>query len=120
MCLSLATCDAPRDDLDAGRKCLPQQLADFAGLLNESHERAKAEFQRLNLAITLHVVRSKGGAFYRPDAPADLLWLAGKRDFAGSAAGLSDRESTGRSRWGFGVDLPKNSPVRLGSRRRVE
>jgi len=68
-----------------------QQITDFVGLLSESPERAKAEFQRLNLAITLHTVRSKGRQFYRADARADLPWLAGTRDFVGSAVGLSDR-----------------------------
>jgi len=68
-----------------------QQITDFVGLLNESPTRAKAEFQRLNLAVTLHVVRENGRQFYRADARADLPWLTGTADFAGSAARLSDR-----------------------------
>jgi site-specific DNA recombinase len=70
-----------------------QQLSDLAGLLTDTPERAKAEFQRLKLAITLHVVRSRGRAFYRADARADLPWLAGTHDLSGSAVGRSHRQS---------------------------
>jgi site-specific DNA recombinase len=66
-----------------------QQIADLVGLLNESPERAKAEFQRLNLAITLRVIRGEGRPFYRAEGRADLPWLTGMCDLTGSAVGLS-------------------------------
>lgn len=84
-------------------------LADLAGLLADSPERAKAEFQRLKLAITLHVVGSKGRPFYRAEGCADLPWLAGTQDLSGAAVGRSLPVSAGSSRWGFTVDLPANN-----------
>ena len=68
-----------------------QQLDDLVGLLADSPERAKAEFQRLQLAITLHVVRSQGVPFYRAEGRADLPWLAGTHDLSDAAVGLSRR-----------------------------
>jgi hypothetical protein len=68
-----------------------QQLSDLGGLLKESAEQARAEFLRLNLAVTLHVVQTKGKSFYRAEGRADLPWLSGSADLSGSAVGLSDR-----------------------------
>ncbi len=66
-----------------------QQVGDVVSLLKASREQAKAEFQRLKLAVTLHAVGTNGRLHYRADASAELPWLAGTAEFSGSAAGLS-------------------------------
>lgn len=68
-----------------------QQLSDLGGLLKESAEQARAEFLRLNLAVTLHVVRDGAKPFYRAAGRADLPWLAGTTDLSSAAVGLSLR-----------------------------
>lgn len=68
-----------------------QQLRDLGSLLRESPKHARAEFLRLNLAVTLHVVQTTGKPFYRAEGQADLPWLAGSVDLSGSVVGLSHR-----------------------------
>jgi site-specific DNA recombinase len=68
-----------------------QQVGDLAALMGDTPERARVEFQRLKLAITLRPVRTNGRPHYRAEARADLPWLAVTRDFAGTRTDPSPR-----------------------------
>jgi DNA invertase Pin-like site-specific DNA recombinase len=59
------------------------QIRDLAGLLNETTERAKLEFQRLGLVVTMDPIRDEGDRpFYRATVQAALPALAGTRDLS--------------------------------------
>jgi len=53
-----------------------QQLADVAGLLGETPERAKMEFQRLAVGFMLYPVRDEGAPFLRAVGSGDFEQLA--------------------------------------------
>ena len=95
-----------------------QQLEDLSGLLGESPERAKTEFRRLALAVTMAVVEAMPRPFYRATVAAALPSLAGIRDLSATTVDRLDLRSAGSRPWGFDVDLPANQPG-PGSKRRV-
>jgi hypothetical protein len=90
-----------------------------AGLLSETTERSKTDFQRLGLAVTLEPIRNKGARpFFRASVQAALPSLAGVRDLSMSVVDRSLPQAAGSRTWGFGLDLPANHPGR-GSRRKT-
>src|SRR5262249_13526030 len=55
-----------------------QQLEDLVGLLTATPERTKAEFQRLELRVTMHPQRTKSGrTYYQADVVNSLPCLSG-------------------------------------------
>jgi DNA invertase Pin-like site-specific DNA recombinase len=69
-----------------------QQLEELASLLSEVSPRAKAEFRRLGLTITMQPIHTEGvRPFYRAIGTAIMPFLGGTRDLA--------RSSTPRSGW---------------------
>jgi hypothetical protein len=84
-----------------------QQLADAAGLFAEVPERAKTEFQRLDIEFVLHPVRDKGQPpFLRAVGSGDFEHLAFSQYAAFPTTGSSHQRSTGSRK--FVVDLPAN------------
>ena len=72
-----------------------QQLEDLSGLLGESPERAKTEFRRLALSVTMAVVqREAARPFYRATVAAALPSLAGIRDLSATTVDRLDLQST--------------------------
>jgi site-specific DNA recombinase len=71
-----------------------QQLTDLAGLLSDTPERTKAEFQRLGLRVTMQPTQSEPSRLhYRADVVSSLPWLSGLTDLRGNdatAVGSSD------------------------------
>ena len=61
------------------------QLQDLAGLLAENPQRAKAEFQRLNMQFTVAPVRNEGKPFLRVEGTGDLDALCGPKNLPSSA-----------------------------------
>jgi len=72
-----------------------QQLEDLSGLLGETPERTKLEFQRLGLSVSMAVVHSDAAPrpFYRATVAAALPSLAGIRDLSATAVDRSDLRS---------------------------
>ena len=69
-----------------------RQLRDLVGLLSETPERAKLEFQRIGLAVTMAPIRDEGPRpFFRATMQAALPSLAGTRDLSWSVVDRSDR-----------------------------
>jgi hypothetical protein len=69
-----------------------RQLEDLVGLLSEVPERAKAEFQRLQVQIAMQPVHDEQPrAFYRAHVEAALPCVAGARDLSSSARSTVDR-----------------------------
>ena len=62
-----------------------QQLQDLAGLLAGNPQRAKAEFQRLNMTFTATPVIDEGRPFLRLEGSGDLDALCGTRDLPSTA-----------------------------------
>jgi hypothetical protein len=88
---------------------------DLVGLLSETPERTKAEFQRLGVRVTMTpTVAENARLFYRADVVNSLPCLAGIteiRDVSPSTVDRSDPQAAGSStskQWGFQVDLPAN------------
>jgi hypothetical protein len=124
-----------------------QQIGDLTGLLTGAPERAKTEFQRLNLRVTLTpIVGEQPRPFYRAIAQAALPCLAGVTDLSSATSDrlgqppfrstfgqfsepIRENAATDRlhpqaagsrtsGRWGFRVDLPANQ-LGPGSRTRA-
>ena len=96
-----------------------RQLRDLVGLLSETPERTKAEFQRLGVAATLEPIYREGERpFFRATVEAALPSLAGTRDLSRSVVDRSLPQAAGSRTWGFRLDLPANLPG-PGSRQRV-
>lgn len=92
-----------------------QQLEDVVGLLSDTPERTKAEFQRLGVRVTMtSTLGDKARPFYRADVVNSLPCLAGiteMREFSTSPVDrlgpqAADSRTAGTLR--FRVDLPAN------------
>jgi hypothetical protein len=95
-----------------------QQLEALVGLLSDRPERTKAQFQQLNLRISMKPVTPESGRpYYQADVVNSLPCLAGiteMRDVSPSTVDRLDPQGAGSrtsKHWGFSVDLPAN---RLG------
>jgi hypothetical protein len=119
----LARLDATQSDLDAplSRRLavmpawVRQQLEDLVGLLSETPERTKTEFQRLGLRVTMTPCKTEEHRFYyRADVVNSLPCLAGiteMRDLSPSAVDRLDLQAAGSrtpDTLRFLVDLPAN------------
>src|SRR5205085_9049748 len=63
-----------------------QQLEDLTGLLSETPERTKLQFQVLGLKVTVHPQQTdEGKNYYRADVVNSLPWLAGITDIRGNS-----------------------------------
>ena len=109
---TVAAADPLRQRLAVMPAWVGQQLEDLSGLLGESPERAKTEFRRLALAVTMTPVHRDElpRPFYRATVAAALPCLAGIRDLSATAVDRSDPRSDGSRPWRFDVDLPANQP----------
>jgi hypothetical protein len=92
-----------------------QQLEDLVGLLSDTPERTKAEFQRLNLRVTMKPVTPENGQpYYQADVVNSLPCLSGITEIRVVSPSTVDRldpQAAGSrtpGRWEFQVDLPAN------------
>jgi hypothetical protein len=120
---TLADLDAPMHQrLAVMPAWVRQQLEDLVGLLSETPERTKAEFQRLGMRVTTTpTVAENARLFYRADVVNSLPCLAGIteiRDLSPSTVDRSDPPAADSRTLGFTVDLPANQRG-PGWRRRI-
>ena len=67
---------SPRRTVDVSPEWVKQQLSDLAGLLKDDVARVKAEFRRLNLALTFTPVEAEPRPHYVVKGQCDLSALA--------------------------------------------
>lgn len=69
-----------------------QQLADVRDLLAQSPERTKAEFSRLDVAVSMQpTTREDGRRFYRAEVASSLPWLSMSSEMRPNQGALVDR-----------------------------
>lgn len=69
-----------------------QQLTDVVGLLSDTPERTKTEFQRLGLKVSMQPIRRDDGrSFYRATVDTSLACLSGTTDFMPNTGATVDR-----------------------------
>jgi DNA invertase Pin-like site-specific DNA recombinase len=68
-----------------------QQLEDLTGLLSDTPERTKVQFQALGLKVTMHPRQTEDGKnYYQADVVNSLPWLAGITDIRGNPPSTTD------------------------------
>jgi DNA invertase Pin-like site-specific DNA recombinase len=93
-----------------------QQLEDVAGLLSDTPERTKAEFQRLGLRVTMTPQKGANGPrrWYRADVESSLPQLLGSSNIGGSDFSTVDRLHLPQARQ---TALPRRGRWRFEPRR---
>ena len=82
----LETLERPADvNISVIPTWVEQQVRDLSGLLAESPQRAKDEFQRLNMRFSVSPIRDEGKPFLRVEGTGDLDTLCGVRNLPSTA-----------------------------------